>query len=181
MYLHVHVHPRYREAQGFSHNTGFTTSFTLSSPEATYTCTCTCTSTCTCKHSWHQLLLNLFHAKGILGYKHQRMSIKTYTLTYTCKWRQSHYVTCKIVKNDESINSWKIVDSSSKMNFSKSAKTWNSPKAYINCKSFVLGCNKLVVLNSFLVKGLNPLPTNDAPMRDLCEPSISLWEFIWGF
>ncbi len=29
---------------------------------------------------------------------------------------------------------------------------------------------------------LNPLPTNDAPMRhDLCELSISLWEFIWGF
>ncbi len=31
------------------------------------------------------------------------------------------------------------------------------------------------------MKGLNPLPTNDAPMRhDLCELSISLWEFIWG-
>ncbi len=30
--------------------------------------------------------------------------------------------------------------------------------------------------------GFNPLPTNDAPMRhDLCELSISLWEFIWGF
>ncbi len=29
---------------------------------------------------------------------------------------------------------------------------------------------------------LNPLPTNDALMRhDLCELSISLWEFIWGF
>ncbi len=29
---------------------------------------------------------------------------------------------------------------------------------------------------------LNPLPTNDAPMRhDLSELSISLWEFIWGF
>ncbi len=29
---------------------------------------------------------------------------------------------------------------------------------------------------------LNPLPTNDAPMRhDLCELSISLWKFIWGF
>ncbi len=29
---------------------------------------------------------------------------------------------------------------------------------------------------------INPLPTNDAPMRhDLCELSISLWEFIWGF
>ncbi len=30
--------------------------------------------------------------------------------------------------------------------------------------------------------GVNPLPTNDAPMRhDLGELSISLWEFIWGF
>ncbi len=30
-------------------------------------------------------------------------------------------------------------------------------------------------------KSINPLPTNDAPMRhDLCELSISLWEFIWG-
>ncbi len=29
---------------------------------------------------------------------------------------------------------------------------------------------------------VNPLPTNDAPMRrDLCELSVSLWEFIWGF
>ncbi len=28
---------------------------------------------------------------------------------------------------------------------------------------------------------INPLPTNDAPMRhDLSELSISLWEFIWG-
>ncbi len=28
---------------------------------------------------------------------------------------------------------------------------------------------------------LNPLPTNDAPMRhDFGELSISLWEFIWG-
>ncbi len=28
---------------------------------------------------------------------------------------------------------------------------------------------------------INPLPTNDAPMRhDLGELSISLWEFIWG-
>ncbi len=28
---------------------------------------------------------------------------------------------------------------------------------------------------------INPLPTNDALMRhDLCELSISLWEFIWG-
>ncbi len=28
---------------------------------------------------------------------------------------------------------------------------------------------------------VNPLPTNDAPMRhDLCELFISLWEFIWG-
>ncbi len=28
---------------------------------------------------------------------------------------------------------------------------------------------------------INPLPTNDAPMRhDLCELSISIWEFIWG-
>ncbi len=28
---------------------------------------------------------------------------------------------------------------------------------------------------------INPLPTNDTPMRhDLCELSISLWEFIWG-
>ncbi len=29
---------------------------------------------------------------------------------------------------------------------------------------------------------VNPLPTNDAPMRhDLSELSISLWEFIGGF
>ncbi len=29
------------------------------------------------------------------------------------------------------------------------------------------------------VYSVNPLPTNDAPMRhDLCELSISLWEFI---
>ncbi len=28
---------------------------------------------------------------------------------------------------------------------------------------------------------VNPLPTNVTPMRhDLCELSISLWEFIWG-
>ncbi len=28
---------------------------------------------------------------------------------------------------------------------------------------------------------VNPLPTNDAPIRhDLCELSISLWEFIYG-
>ncbi len=29
---------------------------------------------------------------------------------------------------------------------------------------------------------INPLPTNDAPIcHDLCELSISLWEFVWGF
>ncbi len=34
---------------------------------------------------------------------------------------------------------------------------------------------------SAVIQIVNPLPTNDAPMRhDLCELSISLWEFIWG-
>ncbi len=36
-------------------------------------------------------------------------------------------------------------------------------------------------LQSRLSLPLNPLTTNDAPMRhDLSELSISLWEFIWG-
>ncbi len=31
-----------------------------------------------------------------------------------------------------------------------------------------------------LATSVNPLPTSDAPMRlDLCQLSISLWEFIW--
>ncbi len=53
-----------------------------------------------------------------------------------------------------------------KIEFLNSTKTWIWPNAYIY---------------AFSSERVNPLPTNDAPMRhDLCELSISLWEFIWG-
>ncbi len=39
---------------------------------------------------------------------------------------------------------------------------------------------RIAMIHSLLQR-VNPLPTNDAPMRhDLSELSISLWEFIWG-
>ncbi len=39
-------------------------------------------------------------------------------------------------------------------------------------------CHKWLVQ----VSAINSLPTNDGKCRhDLCELSISLWEFIWGF
>ncbi len=49
---------------------------------------------------------------------------------------------------------------------------------YPLCRIF---CSELYgVMN--LVDLFNSLPTNDGKCRhDLCELSISLWEFIWGF
>ncbi len=42
----------------------------------------------------------------------------------------------------------------------------------------ILGVSTLYMLFCFF----NSLPTNDGKCRhDLCELSISLWEFIWGF
>ncbi len=37
-------------------------------------------------------------------------------------------------------------------------------------------------VSEVVLKPINSLPTNDGKCRhDLCELSISLWEFIWGF
>ncbi len=47
-------------------------------------------------------------------------------------------------------------------------------------KLFPIGCIGLIYTYD-MAQAINPLPTNDAPMRhDLCELSISLWEFICG-
>ncbi len=47
-------------------------------------------------------------------------------------------------------------------------------------QSFLLGITKVQALSHN--KTVNSLPTNDGKCRhDLCELSISLWEFIWGF
>ncbi len=42
----------------------------------------------------------------------------------------------------------------------------------------ILGVNTLYMIFCFF----NSLPTNDGKCRhDLCELSISLWDFVWGF
>ncbi len=53
--------------------------------------------------------------------------------------------------------------------------------ASLSC--FFTGSKELKALCNYITEQLfNSLPTNDGKCRhDLCELSISLWEFIWGF